>query len=356
MQIRDRRVRMVVVILLIALIGAATYYVVTPLAADRQHALALQALERYEYREAADHVEKSLWWRPGNANVHLLAAQTARRRGNFQELNRLSHLAVKAGAPRQSVETELRLFAIQLGDMTHAPGLLQQCDANPTSPEATLGYEVIFEGSLNSTQLVLARQAIDSWLKHRPGKFDQAHALVWRGRLHQISGDLPQAIADYQSSLELVPDHTEAHFRLADTLIREDSRKAVQHVALLSARHPNDVEVRLLSVRLRRTLGQLEEAERLAVKLLESAPDHVHGLIERGRIAMDLRKPSEAEPFLRRAMTLSPNFREGCLAMADCLRQLDQVDEAKYFQDKAKTIEDILKKKQDESSRGKGKG
>ena len=139
-------------------------------------------------------------------------------------------------------------------------------------------------------------------------------------------------------------------------VIRDDSRKAVPHVDWLNRRHPNDVDVRLLSVRLRRTLGQPEEAERLAENLLKSAPDHVHGLIERGRIAMDLRKPREGEPFLRRATTLAPNMREGYLAMADCLRQLGQVEEAKRYQDHAKAIEDFLQKKLAEITQGKNKG
>jgi tetratricopeptide (TPR) repeat protein len=356
MQIRSRLARIVVVLLLIALIGAASYYFVTLLAADRQHSLAEQALERYDYRQAAEHLEKSLWWRRRDPNVQMLAAQTARRRGNFEAADRHLQLAGKAGAPEQVLVTERNLRKIQLGDMTAAPSLAQICDENPAGPEATLGFEVIFEGSMKSFQLAFARHAIDSWLKHRPGKFDQAHALVWRGRLHQYYDEWAQAIEDYHRALELDPDHTQAHIALADALIREDSRKAVPHVDWLNRHHPNDVDVRLLSVRLRRTLGQPEEAERLAEDLLKSAPDHVQGLIERGRIAMDLRKPREGEPFLRRATKLAPNMREGCLALADCLRQLGQVEEAKRYQDHAKALEDFLQKKLDEISQGKNKG
>lgn len=356
MQIRDRRVRIVVIVFLIGLIGTVLVYGITVALAEWERASALQALERYDYRQAASHLEKSLWWRAGSADVQMLAAQTARRRGDFEGVNRHLRLAVKAGAPRQFVDTESGLLAIQLGDLTNAPGLTELCDANPTSAEATIGIEVLFEGSLNSFQLAQARQAVDTWLAHRTGKFDQAHALVWRARLHQVSGDIPQALADYQKALEKDPDHAEAHFRLADTLIREDSLKAVPHVAWMKNRHPNDVEVRLLSVRLNRALGQLEEAERLADKLVESAPDHVHALVERGRIAMDLGKPREGAPFLRRALDQRPNFREACLAMADCLRQLGHFDEAKRYQDQAISIEEYLKKKQDESSRGNNKG
>ena len=78
MQIRSRLSRIAVVILLIALIGAASYFVVTRLVADREHELARQDLERYDYRQAAEHLEKSLWWRAGDPFVLTLAAQTAR--------------------------------------------------------------------------------------------------------------------------------------------------------------------------------------------------------------------------------------------------------------------------------------
>jgi tetratricopeptide (TPR) repeat protein len=356
MQIRSRLARIVVGIVLIALIGAASLYVVILVAADRQHALARQALERYDFRQAADHLEKALWWRAGDPDVQMLAAQTARRRGNIDEMERHLRLAVKAGAPSQVLDTERNLLTIQLGDMNDAPRLVQLCDQNPAGPEAALGFEVIFEGSMKSFQLGLARHAIDSWLQHRPGKFDQAHALVWRGRLHQYFDEWPQAIADYHRALELDPDHADAHIALANALIRDDSRKAVPHVEWLSRRYPSDVDVRLLSVRLRRTLGQPEEAERLAESLLKTAPDHVQGLIERGRIAMDLGKPRDGEPFLRHAVTQAPNVREGYLALSDCLRQMGQVDEAKRYQDHAKAIEDFLQKKLDEISKGKGKG
>ena len=201
------------VILLIALIGRPPICR-HPAAADRQHARE-QALERYDYRQAADHLEKSLWWRAGDPDVQMLAAQTARRRGNFEAADRHLQLAGKAGAPAQALATERNLRAIQLGDMTAAPGLAQICDENPAGPEATLGFEVIFEGGMKSFQLAFARHAIDSWLKHRPGKFDQAHALVWRGRLHQYYDEWAQAIADYHRALELDPDHTQAHVALA---------------------------------------------------------------------------------------------------------------------------------------------
>ena len=90
------------------------------------------------------------------------------------------------------------------------------------------------------------------------------------------------------------------------------------HLDWLRERRPNDAEVRFLTARLRRNLGQPEEAGQLLDALLVSTPKKVPVLVERGRVAMDLKRPRDAEGWLHDALTLAPDNREVNIAMADC--------------------------------------
>src|SRR6516164_606474 len=78
------RLRIVLVAAVVLLLGgAAAYLAGSRLWASRQYDAAMQALDRYDYEEAAVHLEKYLSIHPTDPDALLLAAQTARRRGNL---------------------------------------------------------------------------------------------------------------------------------------------------------------------------------------------------------------------------------------------------------------------------------
>ena len=223
-------------------------------------------------------------------------------------------------------------------------------------PEAAVALEVLIEGSLAALHVGLAKWSVDLWLKHRTADVDRAQGLVWRGRLHELTQDFPQALADFQQAVELAPDHAQARLRLAEALIREEPWKAAPHLEWLGRRRPGDPQVRFLTARLRRNLGQPEEAGQLLDAILAVTPDKVPVLVERGRVAMDLNQPQEAERWLQRALTLAPGQREVHLALGDCLRQAGRLDEAERHQDQALEIETKLKQKLEEMGRKKAGG
>jgi tetratricopeptide (TPR) repeat protein len=349
---RPRYVRVGAVVLVLALAGFAAYEVALRVRAARQYRAASEALERYDYWEAQSLLDRYLATRPDDPEGVLLAAQTARRRGDFARALRDLRSAERCGAPAADVETERELLRTQRGDLAAAEKLAQFCAAHPNEPSGALALEVLIEGALAALRIPLARWAVDLWLEKRTGAADQAQGLVWHGRVMEFSDDFPQALADFQRAVELAPDSRQARLRLAEALIRREPREAVPHLEWLRRRRPDDPDVRLQSARLCRALGQPLEARDLLDGLLGAEPDKVTALVERGRVAMDLDRTEEAERFLLRALALAPEQREVNLALADCLRQAGRTEEAQRYQEKLQEIDARLKKGAEELGRG----
>jgi len=352
---RNQRVRTVLIGILLVVVGYAVYRAAVFLWTNRQYDAASQALERYDYPLATQHLERLLAVQPSDAPGLILAAQTARRQGKFDDAARRLSLAAKHGVAREAIAMEEQLLALQSGDLSSVGRLTQICEAAPGGPEAALLLEAIVEGSLKVFNLQLAKWGIDLWLTHRSGKFDQAQGLLWRGRLNEYMQDFPQARADYQKAAELAPECWPARIRLVESLLREDPRQAMPHLDALRKDRPSDPEVRFLTARLCREIGQPEEAVASLDAILALEPDNVKYLLERGRVAMDLKQATEAERALEHALKLASDRREVNIAMADYLRFAGRLDEAKTYQDRAQAIEARLGKKLKElTSAGNG--
>jgi tetratricopeptide (TPR) repeat protein len=343
--LRDRRIRLVLASVLLIVVGAASYQIGVSFWTSRKYNAACEALEHFDYVQAGEHLERYLAYHPNDPAALLLSAQTARRRGDFDEADRKLSLAEKKGAPAQAVALENHLLRVQEGDLTEAGPLRQFCSDHPDGPEAALILEALIEGSLRAFNPPQAKWGVDFWLKHRPGTFDQAQGLTWHGRLSESVQDFPQALADYQQAVKLDPDRLQTRIRLVEALNREEPRQAIPHLEWLREHHPDDAEVRFQTARLCRNLGQTEQAGKLLDAILVATPDKVPVLLERGRVAMDLNRLQDAERWMKRALSLAPDQRDVNLAVADCLRQTGRLEEAERYRVKAQEIETRLTKK-----------
>jgi uncharacterized protein HemY len=95
--IRDRRVQVVVGLVLLALLGGGSFVEIRFVRAHRAYRQALDALERCEFQEAGTHLQRYLELRPSDTAVRILAAQTARRGGDWDEAARQLGLAARQG-------------------------------------------------------------------------------------------------------------------------------------------------------------------------------------------------------------------------------------------------------------------
>jgi tetratricopeptide (TPR) repeat protein len=350
LSVRSRGVQVVLGLALALLLGVAGYQITFRLWANRQYRAATEALERYDFWQASKHLETYVSARPNDPEGWLLAAQTARRRGDVSRALTLLRQAEKHGAKAENLATERQLLRIQMGDLSDADRLVQFCTEHANEPAGALALEVFIEGGLKAVNVGRVRWAVDLWLSKRPAVADQAQGLVWRGREHELVQDFPQALSDFRAAVERDPDHPPARWWLAQALIREEPRAAAPHLEWLR-RRGDDPQVRLLTARFRRTLGEPEEAAGMLDALLAAEPDNVPALIERGRVAMDLNRPEEALRWLAGAQELSPNLRDVNLALADCLRQAGRADEAERYVIKVQEIDERLKHQLEQMTR-----
>lgn len=343
-----RRLRWAIILVLLAIIGFALYQLAITLWANHQYRLAQEALERFDLKEARVHLDSCLTLRPSDVPARLLTAQTARRLKDFKEADRHLRLALEQGASKEEVAFEQSLLRLQLGDLDGAAQVAHFCADKPDSPEAALALEALIEGSSRALQLSLAKWSIDLWLKHRPASLDQARGLVWRGRILELSEDFPQAIAVFRQAVGLQPDFIPARIALVEGLIRDDPRQAESEFDWLRRHAPKDPDVRFLTARFLRNFAQPAEAGKVLDELLADEPKRVPALLERGRVALDLNQPKEAERWLLQALDLEPEQREINVALSDCLRLAGRPVEAQRFADRAQQIEERLTKRVEE--------
>jgi predicted Zn-dependent protease len=259
------------------------------------------------------------------------------------------------------LELEHKLLPMQEGDLRQGNVLLALCTAHPEAPETPWILEAYIEGMVKVLQALpelglempvgedaLIWPALDQWLQQRRSLADQAQGLVWRGQIHALTGDYRGGLADLRAALELDPNHFEARWLLAKTIIQEAPGEAADHLEALRRRRPEDARVRFTLAETRRTLGQLDEAGRLLDEILAAAPNDVPALLERARVALDAQQPADAEPWLRRAEELAPIHPDVHLTLSRCLHLAGRLEEAERYQTRFQQLDTDRKKKQED--------
>jgi tetratricopeptide (TPR) repeat protein len=360
------------VIVLLVVIGAAWYLIAVRYPSHIEYRAAQQALERRDFATATRHLRNYLDAQPDDLETRFLAVQTARRQGDFGQAASLLQAYAQQPGSNLDLDLEQQLFRIQQGYLADADSILARCSEKSSSPQTSLILEAVIEGSLNSLVKTLQREkagqaevsmadftraqrAVDQWLKFNPSKLDQVQGHVWRGKLESVARDYPKAMAAFRKVIELDPDHFPARFFLAGLLAHQAPEEAAKHLELLHQRDPANAKVSFLLAKVRRDLGQRDQAEQLLDAILAGNSDNVPFLVERGQVALDQRLPRDAERWLRRAVALAPNHAQANLLLSQSLRQLDRESEGKMFHDRFLQIETQARRQRDELKK-KGTG
>jgi tetratricopeptide (TPR) repeat protein len=353
--------RYLALMLLLPLVGIIAYQVGVYCWGSYHYRTAEQALERRDFAQASLHLQKCLEVWPNERLVRLLAAQTARRQGQFDEALHQLRLCARHNDSDDALILEHRLLRVQKGDLKEVDLLLSFCDEHPETPDTPLILEAVIEGTLKgmpapfSTNRTLDKgeaaprvkrthRAVNLWLQLRPNPADQVQGLVWRSWTSALANDHLSAVADLRKALEIDPDHLVARLRLVHAVAQKAPQEALAHLEILSRRHPDKYQVTIQLATLYRGLGQLEEARQLLDEVLASHPKDVSALIERALLALDLDQLDEAESQLRLALSLAPNEPEVHLALSRCLRLRGREAEAKVFQEQFQRLEDEAKR------------
>jgi tetratricopeptide (TPR) repeat protein len=348
-------------LLLLLLIGFALYRIGLLLWCSYHYRAALAALERRDFQQADLHLQRSLDAAPGDLTVRLVAARTARRQRHYDSARKHLDLFARQQGVREALALEQHLRDVQEGDLSDVDRLLAFCAENHDVPESPLILEACIEGMLKggpplihgmsqaaaaTSDVARVQRAVDSWLRARPHAADQVQGRVWRGRAYALANDQPKALSSLHEALELDPGHFEARLYLALYLAEGAPGEAAAHLRVLRDRFPESKSVRIALATVLRNLGRPAEARQILDEVLADQSAAVIVLLERGRVALDLQDPGDAERWLRRAWTLAPDQREVNLALSACLRMAGKTAEAKVYQDRFEEIDAEARRKQ----------
>jgi tetratricopeptide (TPR) repeat protein len=343
------RKRLAVAALLLVVIGCAVFMIVRAYSNHPNLRLAQKALEQRDFKAASWHLGQYLEAHPGDSAARLLAAQTARRNGDFAQA--VEHLEIyqRRGGRSSDADLEQRLTRLQAGDLEEADLLFDRCSLGPKAADTPLVLEALIEGCLRRAaesirdelthdgkqgEISIAafdrgQRATELWLAQRPATVDQVQGFVWRGKLAGVARDFPKAQAAFRLALDLDPEQATAREYLGLSLVQEAPREAATHLQRVYDR----------------ALGELDQAAKILDGLLALRPDDVSFLVEYARVALDERRPEEAERWLKRALALAPDDAQAHLVYRDCLTQSNRPAEAAKYQDKYLQIDRELRAK-----------
>jgi tetratricopeptide (TPR) repeat protein len=341
---------------LLVIIGCACYCIGIQFLSSPDVEAAKTALARRDFQEASERLQKCLKARPGDLQARFLAAQTARRQGQFDSAFEHLHLYQKQVGLNAEVNLERSLLRIQQGDLSEVDAILAACAKNPQADPTPLMLEAVIEGSINAlfqmislemagrgqmspSDFTRAQQVVEEWLERYPAAADQTQGLIWRGKMYAIARNQPKAQESLRKAVALDPAHSTARELLARSLLLDAPGEAAFHLQILHERNPNNSAVRFSLATVHRALGDLGPAAVLLDEMLREYPNHVPALLERGRVALDENRPADAERWLGRAVELAPGDGQANHMFSLCLQQTGRTAEAKPYLDRYLAIE-----------------
>jgi tetratricopeptide (TPR) repeat protein len=307
---------------------------------DKELKAAQQAIERREFTKALDLLANSLKVSPENADLHFLAARTARRAAAFKKMEHHLDECARLNGSAEAIALERKLHQAQIGELDEVEKPLQAL-VKKAHPDTVLILEALSQGYIESYRLKDALECLNQWLELRP---KEVQAYLWRAKVWEMvphDEEDGKALSDYREALDIDPEHDEARLHVAQAML-ESSRPddAREHLRLLEKRKFKKSEVLLGLSRCHAMMGRLEEAEELFDKLLKDDPRNCAALMERGKLANAKDQPADAEKWLRKALAVDPFDHQSNYHLYLCLMRLGKKEEAEACIDKLKRIDE----------------
>jgi tetratricopeptide (TPR) repeat protein len=328
---------------LVAVIGLAAWKIGLWSWAGWQRQQFDQAMANRDFETARDALANCIWLAPNEAELHLLAARLARRQNDLNEARRQLRFCRMEDTLAGQVGLEHRLIQIQSGDFAESEVVDDYATTNRDSAEARLIVEAQIVGSLTALDVARARKYLADWDQGRHAPADQAQAAIWHGTAGVLAGESQQALTHFLRALKIDPQHRQARLAAAELLTDSDPQQAAEHLSVLRQVNPADEQVIYQQALVERNLVRLEAAAEMLEELLSIAPEHVEGLVARGRIALDGDRLDEAGQWLKRAEAIEPKHRAVMLAMVDYLRAAGRPAEAAAYEQRMAEIAAELK-------------
>jgi tetratricopeptide (TPR) repeat protein len=328
------------VVLVAAALGAAGVYWGGWYWWARSHYRAAQeAADRHDWKAAREHVKASLRGWPNSADTHLLAARVDRRLDDLDEAEeQLDTCQRLQGRETQAIRVERSLVRVYRRQLATEEDFLRKCIA-ADDPDAAEILDILSAALIIDYRMAEAQGCLDNLLQRRPNDFD---ALVRRGKTAESMGWLEDAVKHYDRALALRPEVDNVRLAMAEVQVALGKyAEAKGHFERLQQRQPRNPSVRFGMARCLAGAGdkeQREQARHLLDQLLAEYPEDWKALSERGWLAVQMERPAEGEPYLRKAYGLAPPDLPLVVRLADCLRLVGKQDEADKYRAEADRI------------------
>jgi tetratricopeptide (TPR) repeat protein len=303
----------------------------------RSHLRAAQeAMQRREWSEAHTQVTNCLRFWPDSCAAHYLAARAARRLELFHEasahLDTCEHL--KVCEPR-GLQVEQALLRLQLGNFAETEAFLRE-RVTEDDPDAVEILDVLFLALLRDHRPEEAKRCLDELLRRQPNVFD---FLLRYAEMAEGQGWNELAADSYQKAVNIRPDAGSARLSLVHALLLVGRHaEAMKHLEILRAEDSDNPAVLFSLARCLAWEGQRDKAAKMLDGLLANEPNNSLLLAERGWLYLQLDRPDQAEPFLRRARSLGRPDQALLVRLSDCLRLLGKHDESRSLWDEAERL------------------
>jgi tetratricopeptide (TPR) repeat protein len=315
-----------------AILGTSLY--------DRhQYQAAIQALDGFDLDQAQEHLTKFLKHKPRDSGALLLAARTARRRGDLQAFNDHLHAYEQIQGATPAGDLEKQLLQAQEGALTQVEKSLRG-KVDVDGQNSLLILEALGRGNVIAVHLPEAIDDLNQLLKKQPSNY---LALYWRGKAWENWNQFEKAVENYEKALAIRPEFDQARQGYADSLNRIGRvREAVGQYDLLRRRQPDNSTIALSLAGCWEDLAQPGIALELVDDLLAKDPEYVPALVERGRIELRGGYFDKANYYLARALQSAPNDRDALFVKWLCLESQGKSEEAAACKSR---LEEIQKKK-----------
>jgi tetratricopeptide (TPR) repeat protein len=151
-----------------------------------------------------------------------------------------------------------------------------------------------------------------------------------KGQLHLDYEQVRAAAIDsYRRAITIDPEHEEARLGLAVGLLEARLyAEAAEHLALLAARQPENMRVRVGLAECRYGMGEPVAAVEILDPILVEQPRFAPALALRGQIAFQAGQYEAAEAALRQAVLINPRDSRARHHLVECLRHVGKHGEA----------------------------
>lgn len=293
--------------------------------------------------EARRHLEFCARVWPRSADVHFLAARSARSVGDLTAAESyLARCKELEGGTTERVQLENLLIRVQSGQVDDlATGLFEAVERG--HPDAAEIMKTIALTYILRQRYKPASACLSLWIEKQP---NNPRAYYWRGWALERLANNKAAMQDYQKALELDPGFMEVRLRVVEMLIEDKlAPEAVPHLDLLMKQAPNNPQVQARLGMCRFLEGRTDEARKLMEAAVVHLPNDPILLVSLANLDLQQDRPADAERRLRTVLDADSSDTEALFVMASALQMLGKADESaatlSLFEEKRKTVERI---------------